>query len=128
MNSTTLNASDLRTLAQYLLAAAKQLQQGTLSDDAASLLGEWNKAAPHLRSLVREWPHSHADKIAHRAVAMLCHDQTARDEAYAEVAALLEQSDALKNQLADADWVYAGEVIGRTAILTYLSGLEKERA
>ncbi len=125
--TTTLKASDLRTLAQYLLAAAKQLQQGTLSDDAASLLGEWNKAAPHLRSLVREWPRSRTDIVTRRAVAMLCDDQAAKDEAYIEVCAWLEQSEGIREMLADAD-KDAGYELARQAISAYMTGLERERS
>jgi len=121
----TVTAADLRRLASYILSAAHQIQIHTLSDDALGLLSEWHKAAAHLCRLTHEFEGSCADLATKRALGMLMRPQIAKDHAAQECEAVLSGSDALRDQLADARWEEAAEVITREVIATYHAALER---
>ncbi len=134
--SSSLQASDFRRLAQYLISATVQLQNGIsgrasageleqLDPDAQALLREWVKASDHLRKLLLEFDGSIAATATKRAIGMLTRPQLARDEAAEECAALLTDDEPLKNALADGRWDEAGEQIAAAVIHRYLMALER---
>ncbi len=118
-------AAELRTMAQYLLAAAVALQRDRLNEDAEGLLREWCRASSHLRRLLLEFDGSIAATAAKRAIGMLTRPQLARDEAAEECAALLSNDEPLKNALADGRWDEVGEQIAAAVIHRYLVALER---
>jgi hypothetical protein len=115
----------LRRLAQYLLSAAKQLQDRTIGENAYGLLKEWHKAAEPLRQYVGEFPGSCADTATKRAMGMLVAPQLAKDAAAMECESLLSKDEEIKNKLADACWIEAADGITSDVIRAYHVALEK---
>lgn len=115
----------LRDLAQYVLAASTQLRQGTLDPKATDVLGGWLQASDYLRALTNEYTDSVAAKALRRAVGFSTRRQLAQDDAAVEVQALFENSDAIRNQIADGDWEPVSEVVVREAIGAFVASLEE---
>jgi hypothetical protein len=124
-NTSRITAGQLRDLAQYVLAASVDLQRQLLDPHAESLLEAWMTAAYYLGGLLHENATSRTARATRRVIGMMTRPQLAHDEAAMECQALLESSDALKNQLADGDWEEAAEVITRAVLDAYHAGLEK---
>lgn len=125
MPPSPLKASDLRTLAQYLLSAAQQLQRQTLGNPAIGLLSEWVKASEHLKSITGEGPQSYSAIVSKRAIGMLLRGQAARDAAVDSLSTELAGNDALKQALADGDWDGAAHGMATIVISDYHAALEK---
>lgn len=120
---TIVQPSHLRDLAQYLLAASVQLQNGTLAPAAISQLREWTHANDLIRQLTGEFAGSVAAQVAKRAIGMLTKQQLSRDFATTECAAMLTVDEPLIDLLADAKWEDAAECLSRLVIDAYLSAL-----
>lgn len=113
----------LKDFAQYALSAVQQWHTHTLSPEAASLYGEWSRANEHARRLLADFDSSTSSVAIRRALGMLLRPQIAQDVAADEVYALLSQSDAIKEQLADGNWQPVAEVLTRACIGAYLAAL-----
>lgn len=119
----TLTVDDLIRQAQYALGAAYLLVSNRIGEPAATYFARQVRVAPELSDLL----HQHRDSAAHRAarvgLGVLLRPQLARDAATTECAALLENSEALGETLADAKWEEAAEVISRDVIDAYIAAL-----
>lgn len=116
--------NQLLALAQYALAAAHQLENNRLDPKAADILGEWSEANTYLAKLTKEFGQSTAATVTRRAFGMLLAPQLAKDAANAECFALLQGSEAVKDQLADGRWEDAADVVSRTVVAAYHQALE----
>lgn len=124
IQNTTLQESDLRTLARIALAALTRKHQGTLSVQIEPLLEAWVEALPYLaRELGESFGGTTADKITRRAVGMLLRPTTAYTAVDDEVQALLMQNDEVNNLLAAGDWHEAAWRIREAALAAYHAAL-----
>ncbi len=118
-----LTAEDLIRQAQYALAAAYLLVNNKLGIGSAHYFARQVRLSEDLSSDLRQHRDSAAHRAARLALGMLMRPQIARDCATTECTALLEQSDALKNSLADGEWEECGAVLSRNIIDAYHAAL-----
>ncbi len=119
----SLEIIDLLNLAQYALAAAHAKVNNRLSPEVESQFFEWTKANKFTARALQEFPASAAARAARLAFGMLVKPQLARDTATTECTALLQESDILKELLADAQWEGAADIISRDVIDAYHAAL-----